>query len=84
MSSTALSELPATAASPPLDVECLPNYDLIVTEDDAPGAANNQASFQTEALSTLHPNAAKPMPPDSDAPTEQFDSGSQCSPGLTQ
>lgn len=36
MSPTALAEVLATSASQPLDAECLPNYELIVTEDDTP------------------------------------------------
>ena len=36
MSSTAPPVLPPLGTAPPLPVECLPNYDLIVTEDDTP------------------------------------------------
>ena len=49
MSST-LSEL---QASPPLDLECLPNYDLIVTEDDTPVEnifSERQPTLLTDAL----------------------------------
>ncbi len=53
MSSPVLSELPATAAAPPLDLECLPNYDLIVTEDDTPVEnifSERQAKLLSNAL----------------------------------
>lgn len=50
MSSTASPELPPTATAPALPLECLPNYDLIVTEDDTP-VDNIHSERQAKLLS---------------------------------
>ena len=50
MSSAASPVLTPTATAPPLPLECLPNYDLIVTEDDTP-VDNIHSERQAKLLS---------------------------------
>ena len=65
MSSTASPELPPTATAPPLPLECLPNHDLIVTEDDTPVEnifSERQATLLTDSLYASWPGPGEGRP----------------------